>query len=81
LKQFQKHQGRLPSVQHVGKRSEIRIEPMSQTTNSQTEILHSEKQSKLSDEEVAKAVARHNKHHPAAKAESAAAAAKKATKS
>ena len=71
----------LRAVQHVGKRSEIRIEPMSETTNSQSEILHSEKHSKLSDEEIAKALARHNKHHPAAKDESAAAKAKKTTKS
>jgi len=54
---------------------------MSEPITSQTEILHSEKHSKLSDEEVAKALARHNKHHPAAKAENAAATAKKATKS
>jgi hypothetical protein len=46
-----------------------------------SEVLHSEKHSKLSDEEVAKAVARHNKKHSAAKAENAAAAkANKATK-
>jgi len=46
-----------------------------------SEVLHSEKRSKLSDEEVAKAVARHNKKHSAAKAENAAAAkANKATK-
>jgi hypothetical protein len=45
-----------------------------------TEVLHSEKHSKLSAEEVAKAVARHNKNHSAAKAESAAAKANKATK-
>jgi hypothetical protein len=64
------------------KRSEIRIEPMSETTtNSQSEILHSDKHSKLSDEEIAKALARHNKHHPVAKDESAAAKAKKTTKS
>ena len=45
-----------------------------------TEVLHSENHSKLSAEEVAKAVAHHNKHHPAAKAENAGAKAKKATK-
>jgi len=45
-----------------------------------TEVLHSKKHSKLSAEEVAKAVARHNKNHAAAKAENAAAKANKATK-
>jgi hypothetical protein len=45
-----------------------------------TEVLHSEKHSKLSAEEVAKAVARHNKKHSAAKAGDAAAKANKATK-
>jgi hypothetical protein len=30
-----------------------------------TEVLHSENHSKLSAEEIAKAVARHNRHHPA----------------
>jgi len=45
-----------------------------------TEVLHSEKHSKLSAEEVAKAVARHNKNHSTAKAENAAAKANKATK-
>ena len=40
------------------------------TTNPtpQTDVLHSENHSKLSAEEIAKAVARHNKHHPAEKA-------------
>ncbi len=52
------------------------------TTNPapQTEVLHSENHSKLSAEEVAKAVARHNKHHSAAKAENAAAKMNKAPK-
>jgi hypothetical protein len=45
-----------------------------------TEVLHSENHTKLTAEEVAKAVAHHNKHHSAAKAENAAAKAKKATK-
>ena len=36
------------------------------------EVLHSDNHSKLSSEEVAKAVARHNKNHSAAKAENAA---------
>jgi hypothetical protein len=51
------------------------------TNMSPNEILHSEHQSKLSAEEIAKAVARHNKHHSVAKAENAATKAKKATKS
>ena len=45
-----------------------------------TEGLHSENHSKLSSEEVAKALARHNKNHSAAKAENVAAKANKATK-
>ena len=45
-----------------------------------TEVLHSENHSKLSSEEVAKALARHNKNHSAAKAENAAAKEKKAGK-
>ena len=45
-----------------------------------TEVLHSENHSKLSNEEVAKAVARHNKNHSAAKAENAAAKSNKARK-
>jgi hypothetical protein len=51
-------------------------------TNSDTpsEVLHSDKHSKLSAEEVAKAVARHNKKHSAAKAENAAAKVNKVTK-
>jgi hypothetical protein len=44
------------------------------------EFLHSEHPTKLSAEEIAKAVARHNKNHSVAKAENAAAKAKKATK-
>lgn len=50
------------------------------TNMSPTEVLHSEHQSKLSVEEIAKAVAHHNKHHSVAKAENAVAKAKKATK-
>jgi hypothetical protein len=53
---------------------------MSEQTSSQTEVLHSEQHSKLTDEEIAKAVARHNKHHPASKEENAGAKVKKATK-
>jgi hypothetical protein len=45
-----------------------------------TEVLHSENHSKLSSEQIAKAVARHNKNHSAAKAENASLKAKKATK-
>jgi hypothetical protein len=52
------------------------------TTNSSplNDVLHSENHSKLSAEEIAKALARHNKNHSAAKAENAAAKVKKATK-
>ena len=53
---------------------------MPEPTNSQSEVLHSENHSKLSAEEIAKAVARHNKNHSAAKAENAIAKEKKATK-
>jgi hypothetical protein len=45
-----------------------------------TEVLHSEKHTTLSAEEIAKAVARHNKNHSAAKVENKAAKANKATK-
>lgn len=45
-----------------------------------TDVLHSENHSKLSPEEIAKALARHNKNHSAAKAENIAAKANKATK-
>ena len=45
-----------------------------------TEVLHSENHSKLSAEDVAKAVARHNKNHSAAKEENAAKKANKANK-
>ena len=50
------------------------------TNPGQTEVLHSENHSKLSAEEIAKAVARHNKNHSAAKAENIVAKEKKATK-
>jgi hypothetical protein len=51
-------------------------------TNSvpQTEVLHSEKHSTLTAEEIAKAVARHNKHHPTEKAGNAAPKVNKAGK-
>jgi len=45
-----------------------------------TEVLHSEKHTTLSAEEIAKAVARHNKNHSAAKAGNIAAKVNKATK-
>jgi hypothetical protein len=45
-----------------------------------SEVLHSEQHSKLSAEEIAKAVARHNREHPAAKAVNAAPKANKPTK-
>ncbi len=44
------------------------------------DVLHSKDHSKLSAEEVAKALARHNKNHPAAKAENPDAKANKAIK-
>jgi hypothetical protein len=53
---------------------------MATSSGSLSEVLHSEKHSTLSAEEVAKAVARHNKNHSAAKAENIAAKANKATK-
>jgi hypothetical protein len=53
---------------------------MPEPTNSQSEVLHSENHSKLSSEEIAKAVARHNKNHSAAKAENAISKEKKTTK-
>ena len=36
-------------------------------TNVSSDVLHSNKPSKLSAEEIAKAVARHNRHHPGTK--------------
>jgi hypothetical protein len=53
---------------------------MAPNSGPQTDVLHSENHSKLSDEEIAKAVARHNKHHPTGKAENAAPKVNKATK-
>lgn len=53
---------------------------MATNSDPPTDVLHPDKHSTLSAEEVAKAVARHNKKHSAAKAENAAAKAKKATK-
>ena len=46
----------------------------------QNEVLHSENHMKLTAEEIAKAVARHNKHHPDAKVENEPVKAQKATK-
>jgi hypothetical protein len=43
------------------------------------EVLHSENHSKLTSEEIAKAVARHNKNHSPAKAENAVAKAQSAS--
>jgi hypothetical protein len=40
---------------------------MEAKTNVPSDVLHSSNQSKLSPEEIAKAVARHNRHHPGAK--------------
>jgi len=41
---------------------------MATNTNSPNDVLHSENHSTLSTEQIAKAVARHNKNHSAAKA-------------
>jgi hypothetical protein len=49
-------------------------------SNPLTEVLHSESHSKLTSEEVAKAVARHNKNHSAAKEEDLAQKANKTAK-
>jgi hypothetical protein len=46
---------------------------MATNTDPLSDVLHSENHSKLSSEEIAKAVARHNKNHSVAKAENAAA--------
>ncbi len=53
---------------------------MATIPSQQTEVLHSENHSKLSSEEIAKALARHNKNHSAAKEENASLKAKKAAK-
>ena len=50
------------------------------TNTSPLDVLHSENHSKLSAEQIAKAVSRHNKNHSAAKAENAAAKASKGIK-
>ena len=46
---------------------------MGNNTGPLTDVLHSENHSKLSTEQIAKAVARHNKNHSAGKAENTAA--------
>ena len=53
---------------------------MAADSNPQTDVLQSDHHSKLTSEEVAKAVARHNKNHSAAKAENAGLKAKKGNK-
>jgi len=40
---------------------------MDTKTSVTSDVLHSSNHSKLSAEEIAKAVARHNRHHPGAK--------------
>ena len=52
---------------------------MATNTDPQSEVLHSENHSKLTSEEIAKAVARHNKNHSVAKAENQAAKAQNAS--
>jgi hypothetical protein len=53
---------------------------MATNTSPLTDVLHFENHNKLSAEQIAKAVARHNKNHSAAKAENAAAKAIKGLK-
>jgi hypothetical protein len=53
---------------------------MAANTNPLTEVLHSENHSKLSAEQIAKALARHNKNHSADKAVNAELKAKKGKK-
>ena len=53
---------------------------MTTNTSPLTDVLHSENHSKLSAEQIAKAVARHNKDHSADKAENAVLKANKAKK-
>jgi threonine aldolase len=40
---------------------------METKTNAASDVLHSSNHSKLSPEEIAKAMARHNRHHPGTK--------------
>lgn len=53
---------------------------MTTNTNSASDVLHSENHSKLSAEEIAKAVARHNRHHMSAQTGNAPAKPKRANK-
>jgi hypothetical protein len=53
---------------------------MATNTSPLTEVLHPENHSKLSSEEIAKALAHQNKKHSAAKAENASLKAQKAAK-
>ena len=53
---------------------------MGNNTGPLTDVLHSENHSKLSTEQIAKAVARHNKNHSATKDENTAAKANKGKK-
>ncbi|HVX64998.1 MAG TPA: hypothetical protein VHA11_00275 [Bryobacteraceae bacterium] len=52
---------------------------MATNTSLESDVLHSENHSKLSEEAIAKALARHNRHHPAG-AGNTSAKAKKVTK-
>ena len=53
---------------------------MATNTSPQNDVLQSKNRSTLSSEEIAKAVARHNKNHSAAKEENLAAKANKSKK-
>ncbi len=53
---------------------------MATNSTQPNDVLHSDNHSRLSPEEIAKAVARHNKNHSVAKAENIALKANKATK-
>jgi hypothetical protein len=53
---------------------------MAENTGPLSEVLHSENHSKLSSEQIAKALARHNKNHSTAKAENQALKEKKGKK-
>jgi hypothetical protein len=53
---------------------------MATSTNLESDVLHSDNHSKLSEEAIAKALARHNRHHPGGNAGNASAKSKKVTK-
>lgn len=53
---------------------------MTTNTTPANDVLHSEKHSKLSAEEIAKALARHNRHHSSDRERNLAAKANKPTK-